>query len=342
MKLHRNAVVCLCALAVVAAPICADEVKQSLNFEFQGAYDLPNHSGYGLSDGSFAPLEYGVLSGLAGQRTVGSTWGGAEAQAIIDQNWTIPLLAGEDSLTKDNNLALDLSGELSPVSAKAVFEATLTPIAFLKLSAGGRLGTGWDIGFTGLGYFDSSVNRYVSSNFGGLVCQAWVSGTFQFDLAALMPGDWNHVVVLASPKVQYQYCSLAKDGQAWMWEADDGTDFNGLKLKGSYVLAYQMPLQLSMVGVLVEPEGYIGSVASSSTMASGGWGSDATILGVSGIFNIKLSDKASIAILPQIKRKILWTTNTLLNQDLATRKVDGANAYYWYFNHIAFDFNLKL
>lgn len=328
----------ICALAILASPLASEGVSQSLNFEFQGAYDLPYQGGY--DSNGFAPITYATVDGPSkGDRTLGTTWGGVEGKAIIDKQWALPAFVGSSDLTKYNNLALDLSGEVSPVSLNAGFQATLTPLAFLKFSLGGKVGTGWDIGFTGLGYYDKTSNAYISTNFQGVVCQAWASGTFQFDAAALAPGEWNHVIILASPQLYYQYCSLQHAGKAWMWEADDGTDFNGFLLKGSYVLAYQMPLVLNMVGILAEPEGYLFGVSQSSTKASGGWGSDATLWTISAIFNFKLSDTSSIAILPQVKSAIKWTGATIFNQDLTHRVMEG---YYWYFNRIAFDYNLKL
>jgi hypothetical protein len=337
MKLSFRAGAALCALAFAALPLAAEGTSESLGFELMGAYYIANQEGYGVDAGGFAPINYSVLGGASGQRDLGSTWGGAEAKAVIDKSWTIPALVSEGALTEGNNLALDLSGEISPVSLNAGFKATLTPIAFLKFQAGAKVGTGWSIGFDGLGLNEAGTT--VARPFGGVVCQAWASGTFQFDLAALMPGDWNHVVVLASPQIAYQYCSLAGDDDAWVWEADSGMDYNGLKLKGSYVLAYQMPLALNMVGILAEPEGYIGSVAAKSTAASGGWGSDATTWGLSAIFNFKLSDKASLALLPQIKSHVKWTDATTRDADFRDRVFEG---YYWYLNRIAFDFSLEL
>lgn len=326
----------LCALSLVAAPLASEEARASTGLEVMGAYYIANHAGLGAS--GFAPIEYSEAGGATGQRTVGSTWGGAEIKAVIDHSIVLPFLEGSDAFTEGNNLALDFSGELSPVSLNAAASATLTPIAFLSFSIGGKVGSGWDTPL-GTGLAINDAGSFTVQNFGGAVCRAWASGTFQFDLAALMPGDWNHVVILASPKLEYQCYTGADSNTAWLWEADSGMNYNGWKLKGSYVLAYQMPLGLNMVGILAEPEGYLGSVAAKSTMASGGWGSDATIWGIGAIFNFKLSDASSLTILPQLKSGIKWTDATTLSADFRDRAFEG---YYWYLNRIAFDFNLKL
>jgi hypothetical protein len=328
-SMKRTAVIasCLAALAMAAAPLAAQGLSSSDNLEVQGFYSFPNNACYGSSSG-FAPVDYG------------SGWGGAGAKAIVSRSYTMPALVSAGALTEGNNLALSVSSELAPVSINTNVEATLTPLAFLKFSVGAGLGSGWSIsplGFTGLGLNNAGVTE--DKSFGGIIYRAWASGTFQFDLAAVMPGDWNHIVVLASPKIEYDAFTGATASQAWIWEADSGMNYNGLKLKGSYVLAYQMPLALSMAGLLLEPEGYIGSVAAKSTMATGGWGSDYTKLALSAIFNFTLSDKASIAILPQIKSDIKWSDATAAASDFTKRVYEGS---YWYFNRIAFDFNLKI
>jgi hypothetical protein len=335
-RMHRAALG-LCAFVLAVAPIAAEGVASSTQLEIMGDYIFPNKNAYN-ADG-FAPVEYGTIGGNAGQRTIGSSWGGGELKAVLDHSIVIPALAGTDALTKDNNAALDFSGELSPVSLNAAASATLTPIAFVKLAVGGKIGTGWDTPL-GEGLAGNDGGNLVSNSFGGAVCKAWVSGTFQFDLAAPVPGDWDHVVLLAAPKVEYQYYTGADATTAWRWEADDGMNYNGLKLKGSYVLAYQMPLALNMVGILAEPEGYLYiDPRAASTMASGGWGSDATTWGLSAIFNFKLSDTSSLAVLPQFKSFVKWTDATTLAADFRDRVFEG---YYWSLNHIAFDFSLKL
>jgi hypothetical protein len=116
-------------------------------------------------------------------------------------------------------------------------------------------------------------------------------------------------------------------------------NFNGWRLKGSYFLGYQMPLALSMAGILLETEGYVGSVASSATMSDAKWGSDFTYCTFGPVFNFSLGEKSSIAVLPQFKTGIDWTDATTMNKDFATRSYDGS---YVYFYRVAFDFNLKL
>jgi hypothetical protein len=116
-------------------------------------------------------------------------------------------------------------------------------------------------------------------------------------------------------------------------------NIDGFKLTGSYVLGYQMPIVLDLAALLLQTESYIGSVAASSTMASGGWGSDYTYLTFGPLFDFKLSAKSTLAILPQFKTGIKWTDSTTRALYFENRAYSDS---YVYFYRVAFDYNLKL
>jgi hypothetical protein len=325
----------LALLPLMTAPAYAEGARTETKLEVQAYYSLPNHEALGTR--GFAAIDYDVLRGTADQRPLGSSWGGAGAKAILSRKLILPALVGAGALTKDNNLGLELSGEISPISLNANFEASLTPIAFLTFAAGAGGGSGWDIGFVGMG--KNVGGDVVADNLGGLVWRAWARGAFQFDLAAALPGEWNHVVVLASPKVEYQAYTWASADEAWIWEADQAMNFNGWKLEGSYFLGYQMPIFLGMAGILFEPEAWLGSLRDKSTMASKGWGSDFAYAACSLVLNFRINDGSSIAVLPQFKNGIKWSDDTTRRKDFETRSYEGR---YWYFYRVAFDYTLKL
>ena len=327
----------IATLAAVAVALgFAEGASSQTGIELEGDYQFPYHEG--VDANGLVPIVYGLATDpLLGLRQAGSTWGGGDLKGIIDRKLTYPFLAGSGDLTKDNNLTLDFSGEVSPVSLNANFQATLTPVAFLKFDAGGGIGTGWDIGFVGMGINDHGTIE--PQNFGGLIYRAWVEGIFQFDLAAVLPGKWNHLVVLASDKAEYQAYTGADATIPWIWEADDAMDFNGWQLYGNYFLGYQMPLSLDTVGFLLQTQGWLGSVRDMSTGASGGWGSDFTYLTFGPLFDFKINDKSTIAILPQFKTGMQWTAATQWQLYFEDRIYSGT---YLYFYRVAFDYNLKL
>ena len=178
-----------------------------------------------------------------------------------------------------------------------------------------------------------------SASLQGVVLNTWFGGTFQFDLAALLPGDWTHVVTLLSPSLQYAWFSRAVKGQAWMFEADNGENFNGWKFLGSYFLGYKMPLALELAGLLLETEQNIGYVHELSTTASGGWGSDFLLLTLSPVLNFRLTEHSTLAVLFQFRRERLYTSDTVFYAYYANRKYSGT---YWDFYRIAFSYSLEL
>jgi hypothetical protein len=335
-------------LAVIAVILCpapslsAEGIAWATKCQLQGAYYPPNTEAYGITTG-FSPIDTTVYAAGAGQRVLGTGWGSAKAKAILSEEVAIPFLRGDGPLFDGNNLTFTASGELSPVSVNAVAGASFTPIAFLKLEAGAAVGTGWSIGFIGLALNPPSDTQPLREiPFGGAVWRAWGSATLQFDLAALLPGEWNHVVAVASPLLQYWACTAAGDGEAWMWEADDGYDFNGWKLEGTCFLGYRMPLVLNTVGFLLETEQWLGPVASSSPMASGGWGSDFVSLNFGPLFNFSLGKKSSIAVLVQFMTAQRWTDATTQNRYFGNRQVDQGHPVYLYFNRVVFNYSFSL
>jgi hypothetical protein len=339
MERFPRGLACVCACLLARAYASALGVESSL--EIQGFYSFPNHEA--VDAAGFAPIEYGELaSASASGRAVGSSWGGAGAKLILARKMTVPALTGAGALTKGNNLSFTLSGELTPISFCAGLEASLTPIAFLKFSAGASGGTGWDIGFTGLGIVDPDSGNIERQDFGGVVYRAWGKATLQMDLAALLPGEWNHLVAQASSSIEYRAYTGAGAGTAWVWEADEGMNFNGWSLCGEYLIGYQMPIAFSLMGIIVQTESWLGSVremAPSDGSKASRWGSDFTYVTFGPVFGFALNERSGLAILPQFKTGIDWTDATTCIKDFENRVFESP---YLYFYRVAFDYSLKL
>jgi hypothetical protein len=339
--------VLLVGLVLPLTAFCG-EVERTTSLSVEGAYYLPDHKGYGVNNGGFASISYSPVQlpssfvpfGADQGRALGSSWGPAEIQVLLTHTIRVPFLAGGSPLTQGNNVAFSITGAVSPVSARLELGATLTPIAFFNVYAGALAGTGWDIGlFNGMGLNADGSGVPESASLQGVVLKSWIGGTFQFDLAALVPGDWTHVVTLLSPRLQYAWFSGAGKGQAWMFEADIGENFNGWKLLGSYFLGYQMPLMLNTVGVLLETEQNLGDVRDLSPLAGGRWASDFLLITISPVLSFKLSERSSLAALFQFRRERLYTEDSVFYAYYDNRRYAGT---YWDFYRIAFSYSLKL
>jgi len=240
-----------------------------------------------------------------------------EAKLGYTHTLRFPMLQGDNPLTQDNNLKLQLTAEASPISLNGIVKAVLTPIAFLEFSAGGRLGAGWllnlfgsDIYGTGLNTQGTSLNarnagytaEYKGSAFDTLLWKAWLGGTFQFDLAALVPGDWNHVVFLTYHEINYHANTSAGANEAWYFENDDGENLNGFNYYGNFVIGYQMPIFLSMVALLAEMNQNLYDTPGRSL-----WGDDLTRWHFSGILNFTITEKFGIALIAQFRTRRNFT-----------------------------------
>lgn len=338
-KSHQSPrIAVLLILAVSASLAGAQEARDSLSLNVILGYLPPNLDGYGST--GFAPVDFDVIPGGAGQRDLGTGWGGGEALASLEYTRTLPALVGEGPFFSGNNLELAGRGELSPVTVEALGSVTLTPVAFLKFQVGASFGTGWSLGFIGLALNPTdSAQPLEEIPFGGMLLKAWVSGTFQFDLAAVLPGDWNHVVVQAAAKFEHRTLSSADSGEAWVWQADTGMNFNGWRHLGTYVLGYQMPLKLNFAGVMVETEAWLGDVRTYGTMDSGGWGSDFVTVTFSPLANLAFDDANSLTFVVQLKSTQDWDDGSTQARSFQQRDYEGR---LWKLNRIAFSYTRKL
>jgi hypothetical protein len=323
-------------LLILPFTASADGMERSTSFTVEGAYSPSDNYGYGVSDGGFAPISYDPVENTVFSsppddgRDLGSSWGSAKIQVLLTHRIAMPILVGTGPLTSGNNIAFAFTGALSPVSARFETQITLTPIAFLNVFAGTMIGTGWDIGiFNGMGLNADGSGVPESESFQGIVSNLWVGGTFQFDLTAVVPGDWTHVVVLVRPKLQYSFFSGAEKDEAWMWEADDGENFNGFQFHGTYFLGYQMPLVLDTAGLLVETIQNLGYVKDLSPMDTGGWGSDHVLITLSPLFSFTLSDSSTLTVLFQFRRERLFDETSAIGT-------------YWDFYRIVFSYSQRL
>lgn len=253
-----------------------------------------------------------------------------EAKVKIVQSVKFPVLTGNNPLTSGNNLQIKGAFELSPVSVNGTIDVAFTPVAFLVFYTGAGIGSGWNIPIAhGLRMNKpvlDSENKPTGEQdltgkaFNGAVWYGKAGGTFQFDLAAVIPGDWNHVVVQSSHEVKYRALTSAKKDESWLYEADSGENRNGFAYYGSYVLGYQMPIILNMVALLVEEDLYLYNTENRSF-----WGDDLGRWTFGGIFNFQATKKLSVALIVQGKTIRNFKDNSGDNTYYQTRAISDTN-----------------
>jgi len=371
MKLYPMALILL-LLAGALFTVSAEAVEHSTSIGAEFAYYFDNNRGWG-QDGGFiapsykpitfdsAPVDFSYVPGDAGEtlasgdkRTLGSGWGSLELQTFLKHRIKIPFLQGEGALVADNNATVNLDLYAAPVALYGRASVTFTPIAFLNFNIGGLIGSGWNaVIFNGVG--DNVNGEIRTTSFPGVVTELFSSATIQFDLAALVPGEWNHVVALLNGKFKYSWFSsdYARDmGNGnpgpWQWLADSGENLNGLEYEGSYFLGYKMPLVLETVGFLVETSQLLGTNSTLSPMGGAdgnvatvddnGWGSDFVAVTFGPLMNFAFNEHNSLAVLIQFKTGRDYTDGTIFNEFYQNRDYE---ATYTKFHRIALAYTYK-
>ncbi|MDR2766920.1 MAG: hypothetical protein LBB82_01190 [Treponema sp.] len=235
-----------------------------------------------------------------------------EAKIDLAQNFTFPFLRGDGALTLDNNISTTLTAALTPISLNGLAEIVWTPAAFFQLVTGGRIGSGWNITLedkiTGIGknVRDADGTVHVEgSAFDGILWNVKGGAVLQFDLAVLFPGDWNHVIFRSYHEINYAAYTAAKNNESWYFENDFGENRNGLNYYANYLLGYQTPLFLSMVGILAEENQSL-----YRTAGGGRWGDNLARWTFSAVFGFKITDRMNVTFLAQMRTMRNFTAST--------------------------------
>ena len=268
------------------------------------------------------------------------------AKAILTQSFIFPVFQGTNPLVSGNNLKTSLIADLTPVSFNGAASLTLTPIAFLELAGGAKAGSGWKINLFGGDIHGVGVNtpigtrnpgdppRYseiIGEALGGVIWSYWAGGALQFDLAAIFPGDWNHVLFRTYHEARYSAYTEAKNGESWIFESDFAENRNGWTYNASYVLAYQMPLSpyMNLVGIMAELKQNLYNVPNKSY-----WGDDIGYWILSALLNFSITPEFNTTVAVQFhtvrnfgstdlenKRSIYYQDRKLLSNQGESRAV---------------------
>jgi len=330
VSMRRFALFALVFIIVGSGALAAWDIDQTVGSNF--AYYPDNHKGYPEGGGflwpSYSPLDPaddgdwtgGGLYGGADSddprvRKLGSGWGAVEIEGYYRFRATMPFLAGDGPLTSGNNLRFVVKPVLTPVSLHVENEVHFTPIAFLVLSGGISLGTGWPLDFLNLhGLALNTQANIEDTEVSGFAGHYYLGGTFQFDLAAVVPGEMNHVVVQATAKARYMHYSKAEDMEAWYWRTE-GDNFNGWEYRGDYALGWMAPWKVNFLGIVAEHRFWLSKdIRESSTIDSGGWGSDFHKWRFGPAANIDLGDGHGLTVVLHFKNGLYYTPETVYSR----------------------------
>lgn len=291
-------------------------------------------------DGAFYPKTNHVVGGDHFAPITGP-YSALELRGTGSYNYVIPIPFSDHPLVRGNTLTLSPALELTPISLAPKFDVAFSPVAFLIFYTGGKIGTGWNLaslGAKGLAIFDEATQDYESvTPFASYFYQWYAEGLFQFDLAALLPGDWNHVVTQARYKFLYEGV-LNAGGPQEFWRCQGTLEkVNGWQYQASVVLGYQMPLLLDMVALQFEFEGYFNKHDFPEWAQS--WNPSFMKVGISPVLSFAFNENHSLLVQFRFRSRRSYTTEV---------QPDTHEFYYtyagkeWFFDRIGFSYTIKL
>lgn len=291
-------------------------------------------------DGAYYPKSAKVSGGNHFAPVTGS-FSAFELRATGTYNYVIPVPFSDHVLVRGNTLTLSPGLEFTPISLAPQFTVAFSPVAFLIFYGGGKIGTGWNLDFMGakgLAVYNETTQVYDSvTPFASYMHQWYLEGLFQFDLAAVLPGEWNHVVTQARYKFLYEgLWNAGGPKEFWRWQ---GTieKASGWQYLSSVVVGYQMPLVLDMVALQFEFEGYFDKHDFPDWAQE--WNPTFMKVGISPVLSFKFNEKNSLLVQFRFRSRRSFTEEVL---------ADTHDFYYtyagreWFFDRIGFSYTMKL
>ena len=233
-----------------------------------------------------------------------------EAKLSVAEIIKVPFLNFNTAFTRGNNIAFKLRADISPVTLEGKFDIVWTPVAFLELYGGASIGSGWSIitnsklgSIHGLSFHTANATgktTIIPINFTRAFYSGNFGGAFQFDLGAIIPTDWTHVIARIDQYFLYRGIIDADLSASWVFQNDDGTNRNGWTYFGSYVLGYQMPLPLKLIAFQIETKKTLFRGVRAGLDKSD-WGEDRFSVVFGPILNFQVTDMFTITLLAQLK-----------------------------------------
>lgn len=273
-----------------------------------------------------------------------------EAKLSVAEIIKVPVLNFNNPFTRGNNIAFKLRADISPVTVEGKFDVVWTPVAFLELYGGASIGSGWSIitnsilgSIHGLSFNapNGSGNTTITPiNFTRAFYSANLGGALQFDLGAIIPGDWTHVVLRMDQYFLYRAVTGVDSFSSWVFQNDDGKNRNGWTYFGSYVLGYQMPLPLKLIAFQIETKKTLFDGVSSG-LDKRDWGEDRFSVVFGPILNFQVTDIFTITLITQFKTEHPYYSSDK-NKFYQNRTIDKNKPDHVEFKRVAVIFDVTL
>ena len=222
-----------------------------------------------------------------------------------------------DGLCFDSNLsAIRASATIASDVFTISGELDLQPIVFARIKAGGSVGTGWTTPSGGKPLFGLALNPPADDEdirpipWGGYVGRFWLSVPVSISLYYLLPVPFAKILAIGyEPRLDYRALSAAKAGEAWVWNNDEGMNFNGYKLRHRITLLGPWPdiWGVQDLNMFAEYESWILGVEKLSPVSKNGWGSDVGFLSFGIYCRIGLTPWDILSVEGGTYQKLSWS-----------------------------------
>ena len=265
-------------------------------------------------------------------------YSGIELCTTLNGGYKINTPLGQHWLIKDAYVYLGSAFELTPVSVKPKLSIEFSPFPFLVFRAGGSLGFGFNyLGLEGVAkYNPESCNFDTLSGISHPYYDLWLSGTFQFDTGALIPGEWSHIILLATYTTVYTGLAGLEKGDIFEWQC---TKYKacGLAYEVQGIIAYQMPLALKFAGVMYKQCGYYdGEVYGKYDKTFDGSFSE---ISISPVLQFQFGKKDELTALFDFSSRRSFELEIKKGTDILSTRKTGRE---WYFKCLALSWTHKL
>jgi len=238
-----------------------------------------------------------------------------------------PFLRGEGPLTRGNGISVAPGAQITPVSASLTADAVWTPVAFAEISAGGRIGSGWNAALFGGEIRGIGLNlpgeggaaRHCGRAFDGAIWELRGGAALQGDLAAAFPGRWNHVIARTYHGIRFGAYTRAGRNEAWFSDNDEGENRNGFSYHGYLLVGYRMPLFLEMAALMAEADLFL-------TRMPGGcrWGDDRIRWTFSALLNFAATESLGITLAAQLRTRRNFEQDDWRDLHFTNRALDSS------------------
>lgn len=317
MKKNKIGLLTVIVTVLMAFPLIAEEEKKPFSLQL-------------TTDFAYYPASEIIPGGDHFSRIVGP-YSGVEACTTLNAGYKINTPLGENWLVKDACVLLGAGFELTPVSVKQKVSVDFQPLPFLIFRAGASLGLGFNyLGLEGIAEYNPLTREYDTlSGINHPYYDLWASATFQFDTGALIPGDWTHVVLLASYTTVYTGVAGLTKSNIFEWQCSKYKAC-GLAYDAQVIIAYQMPIVLKLAGVMTKFVGYYdGKVYGEFDKNFDG---DFAEISISPVFQFSFSEKDNVTLLFDFSSRRSFGEKLNKNSDMLYTQKTGRE---WFFKRLA-------